>query len=149
MRFRANGSPMACHSASDVSCRWRRSVLSQCASPSFGKDVQMREIHGMTDTSTYITWREIKQRCANKRNKAYPYYGGRGITYCKEWEGDYALFDGIPYGGVGSLLYPSRGGWLCPRKAVSAQLRIGYSAVLLNDGSNLRSALLPAAAWVI
>src|SRR5258708_36748370 len=86
MRFRANGSAMACHSASDVSCRWRRSVLSQCASPSFGKDVQMREIHGMTDTSTYITWREIKQRCANKRNKAYPYYGGRGITYCKEWE---------------------------------------------------------------
>jgi hypothetical protein len=28
----------------------------------------------------------MKQRCSNKRNKAYKHYGGRGITYCAEWE---------------------------------------------------------------
>lgn len=28
---------------------------------------------------------DMKQRCYNKRNKAYKNYGNRGITICKEW----------------------------------------------------------------
>ena len=27
----------------------------------------------------------IKQRCCNPNNRAYDYYGGRGITVCPEW----------------------------------------------------------------
>ena len=27
----------------------------------------------------------IKQRCCNPNNRAYAYYGGRGITVCSEW----------------------------------------------------------------
>lgn len=26
------------------------------------------------------------QRCANPKNIAYPYYGGRGITVCARWQ---------------------------------------------------------------
>lgn len=28
----------------------------------------------------------MKQRCYNPNNKRYKYYGGRGITVCKEWD---------------------------------------------------------------
>lgn len=35
--------------------------------------------------SEYTTWDGMKQRCFNKNNKFYSYYGGRGITVCDEW----------------------------------------------------------------
>jgi hypothetical protein len=28
----------------------------------------------------------MKQRCNNSKHTSYRHYGGRGITYCKEWE---------------------------------------------------------------
>ena len=39
----------------------------------------------MTGTRTYISWTAMKQRCLNKKNKYWEYYGGRGITICPEW----------------------------------------------------------------
>jgi len=33
----------------------------------------------------YNLWRAIKQRCYNKNDKAYKYYGAKGITICDEW----------------------------------------------------------------
>ena len=45
-----------------------------------------RIIHGLTKTSIHDIWRSMRQRCLNKKNKAYKNYGGRGIKVCKEWE---------------------------------------------------------------
>ena len=28
----------------------------------------------------------MRNRCTNQNNKDYPYYGGRGITVCDEWQ---------------------------------------------------------------
>ena len=36
-------------------------------------------------TKAYICWRNIRTRCQNKKNEAYPNYGGRGIVLCKRW----------------------------------------------------------------
>ena len=47
-----------------------------------------QKTHGQTvggETLTYFTWCAIKQRCLNKKNKDYLYYGGRGITVCDKW----------------------------------------------------------------
>jgi hypothetical protein len=33
----------------------------------------------------YSTWKNMRQRCYNKNNKDYIYYGGRGIRVCKRW----------------------------------------------------------------
>jgi len=41
--------------------------------------------HGGTRTRLYYTYQDIKQRCNNPNNKAYIYYGGRGIKVCNEW----------------------------------------------------------------
>lgn len=40
----------------------------------------------MTLPNGYHSWVAMKQRCNNPNNKAYIHYGGRGITYCEEWE---------------------------------------------------------------
>lgn len=39
--------------------------------------------HGMTGTRFYSIWVGMKSRC---NNESWTNYGGRGITYCKEWE---------------------------------------------------------------
>lgn len=33
----------------------------------------------------YQVWAKMKSRCFNANDKSYPYYGGRGISVCKEW----------------------------------------------------------------
>lgn len=44
-----------------------------------------KPIHGYYGTPTYSTWASMVQRCTNPNRHNYPYYGGRGITFCKEW----------------------------------------------------------------
>ncbi len=34
----------------------------------------------------YNVWRNFRQRCQNKNNDTFRYYGGRGISVCSEWE---------------------------------------------------------------
>lgn len=36
-------------------------------------------------TPEYTTWSEMKKRCENSKHKAYPDYGGRGISFCVRW----------------------------------------------------------------
>lgn len=48
--------------------------------------------HGKSKTKLYKVWSNIKDRCHNKNNKAYPNYGGRGIAVCSEWRNDYKSF---------------------------------------------------------
>lgn len=44
-----------------------------------------RTTHGMTNTPTWRSWDDMKQRCRNPRHKFYNRYGGRGITVCASW----------------------------------------------------------------
>lgn len=40
----------------------------------------------------FIVWARMTQRCLNPNNKAYPRYGGRGISVCQEWQESYEAF---------------------------------------------------------
>jgi hypothetical protein len=40
----------------------------------------------------YATWDNMRQRCYNKNNTAYAYYGGRGIDVCSEWKDSFQSF---------------------------------------------------------
>lgn len=42
-------------------------------------------------TRLYRIWLNMRRRCNNRRDQDYPYYGGRGIKVCKEWD-NYAAF---------------------------------------------------------
>ncbi len=43
-------------------------------------------------TKLYYVWGAMKARCHNPNDKAYPRYGGRGITVCQEWRASYQPF---------------------------------------------------------
>ncbi len=58
--------------------------------PSFA--VRKRVDHGMGSTKIYGVWTAMKQRCYNENNKAYPRYGGRGITMCARWKNFFMAF---------------------------------------------------------
>ena len=40
----------------------------------------------MAHSRLYQSWANMKHRCNNKHNRFYERYGGRGISYCSEWE---------------------------------------------------------------
>jgi len=44
-----------------------------------------------TKIPEYNAWRNMRQRCLNKKCHLYKYYGGRGIKICKKWD-SYDLF---------------------------------------------------------
>jgi hypothetical protein len=46
---------------------------------------QRLRTHGMKGTPEYNTWRAMMKRCNNPNDKAYKYYGGRGINVCERW----------------------------------------------------------------
>lgn len=48
--------------------------------------------HGYRHTIVYDTWRHIRRRCNNPKDKAYKDYGGRGINVCDEWQNDPKAF---------------------------------------------------------
>lgn len=53
----------------------------------FGK---INTIHGHAPrgkpaTPIYKTWINMRQRCYDANNKAFRYYGGRGISVCERW----------------------------------------------------------------
>ena len=44
-----------------------------------------RGTHRMSYSSTFRIWAGMRQRCYNPTNKAFRYYGGRGIQVCARW----------------------------------------------------------------
>lgn len=51
----------------------------------------MTKTHGMSGTTTYNCWKEMKRRCLNPNDHDYKNYGGRGITVSPAW----LMFEGF------------------------------------------------------
>lgn len=49
-------------------------------------------IHGCSNSSTYNSWRAMRNRCSNPRNSNYPVYGGAGVTVCPRWRDSFKTF---------------------------------------------------------
>lgn len=47
--------------------------------------------HGMTGSPEHKSWLSMLARCSDPNSKAFPDYGGRGITVCAAWR-DFAIF---------------------------------------------------------
>jgi hypothetical protein len=67
-----------------------------------GRKVGLKSaVHKMLGTPTYETWRSMKRRCTNKNERAYKWYGAKGVTICEKWqtfEGFYADMGDRPEG---------------------------------------------------
>lgn len=55
-------------------------------------EVPPHTTHGFSKSNLYKTWANIKTRCYNKNNKAYKWYGAKGVTMCNEWLNDFCVF---------------------------------------------------------
>lgn len=49
-------------------------------------------VHGLSYEPEYRAWQAARLRCTNPRNRAWPSYGGRGITMCERWLGSVEAF---------------------------------------------------------
>lgn len=41
--------------------------------------------HGESKSRLYKVWSSMKARCGNKNDRAYRFYGGKGVSVCSEW----------------------------------------------------------------
>lgn len=48
--------------------------------------------HGLSKLPEYQIWAAMKRRCFNPHSADYVRYGGRGITVCDAWKGDFPAF---------------------------------------------------------
>ena len=48
--------------------------------------------HGSSFTRLYRIYNDMKDRCNRVTRKDYKYYGGKGITVCKEWLNSFETF---------------------------------------------------------
>lgn len=48
--------------------------------------------HGHSKTPGWSIWVDARRRCTNPKTRAWPDYGGRGITMCAAWVADFAAF---------------------------------------------------------
>jgi hypothetical protein len=54
--------------------------------------LKTKEKHGMTKTSIYRVWADMKNRCYNPNIKNYSIYGARGISVCDKWFNSFIEF---------------------------------------------------------
>jgi hypothetical protein len=48
--------------------------------------------HGMSKTTTYVSWLDARKRCFSQKNKRFARYGGRGITMNAAWASSFEAF---------------------------------------------------------
>ncbi len=72
------------------------SKIKHCNSYSCGcsikKQLNVFKTHGMTNSSEYNIWENMKTRCYNVKNIFYKDYGGRGIKVATEWLNSFENF---------------------------------------------------------
>lgn len=45
----------------------------------------MSKSHGLSRTRIYHVWNQMIRRCENPNAKEWKYYGGKGVSVCREW----------------------------------------------------------------
>lgn len=48
--------------------------------------------HGKSHTRLNEVWKRMKQRCKNPNVREYQWYGGEGVSVCKEWDESFECF---------------------------------------------------------
>ena len=103
--------------------------------------------HGWSKTRLYNIWCDMKSRCSNPNEKAYKWYGGKGISVCKEWESDFTNFknwalnngydDTLTIDRVDSNdnYYPENCRWIPYQDNVRRAKRM-YSGIAINTKTN-------------
>lgn len=49
--------------------------------------------HGKSKHPLYSVWKGMRNRCNNRKDSKYKYYGGKGVKLCADWEDFQSFFD--------------------------------------------------------
>lgn len=70
----------------------RSKESTSCGCEKRRKTSESRKVHGFRYHPVRSVHRHMIDRCYNPKDKDYRYYGGRGVTICKEWRHDLGAF---------------------------------------------------------
>lgn len=75
-----------------MSYQLRKGGTQSCGCLQKERTAEAHKTHGLYHSRLHRTWTGMKARCFNPNLKAFPYYGGRGITVCEEWKNNFQAF---------------------------------------------------------
>lgn len=96
-------------------CNLKSGLTKSCGCEKVDHPTQLK--HGGKGTRLYKIWKSMRTRCNNPNDKNYRYYGGRGISICREWNDFKAFKDWAMTNGYGDNLTIDRinnNGNYCP-----------------------------------
>lgn len=65
---------------------------SSCGCFEKSEKIRRATTHGGFGTKEYLSWRNARSRCLNKKDEQYARYGGRGIKMCDRWLAGFGNF---------------------------------------------------------
>lgn len=71
---------------------WDKSIVKSCGCKQIELLSAANTKHGHSGDRLYCVWRNMIERCQNKKNENFRNYGGRGIRVCDEWKNDFTKF---------------------------------------------------------
>lgn len=74
------GNTKECHTT-QLRAGWTKS----CGCLHIEKATERVQTHGLSNNPAYNSWCGMKARCTNPKEKSFPEYGGRGITFDPNW----------------------------------------------------------------
>jgi len=80
-----------CQCGADAICRVDHLIRGSSRSCGCLRE-ELRTKHGLSRSGEHHVWKTMRQRCSNKNNRDYPFYGGRGITVCQRWMQSFEAF---------------------------------------------------------
>lgn len=71
---------------------WSRNMNPACKT-CLARDASIRrKTHGETGTRLFTIWSGMRARCLRSTDRAYKWYGQRGVSMCQEWINNYEAF---------------------------------------------------------
>lgn len=64
----------------------KRNFVQSCGCWNSQRTTEKNTTHGGSHTRVYRIWQAMRDRTGNPKASRYAYYGGRGISVCREWQ---------------------------------------------------------------
>jgi hypothetical protein len=75
-----------------ASTHLRRGLTKSCGCYMRDRNSEVHSVHGKSKTQEHAIWCGMLTRCSNPSVSIYYLYGGRGISVCEKWKGDFLAF---------------------------------------------------------